>query len=69
MDYEAHVVASNDFEDIESQLNAFFKRVRPLVVLPPAFVADGLEWTYSALIIYVPRVRAGQGKAGREKQG
>jgi hypothetical protein len=56
VEYQAHVIASNDFEDIEDQLNAFLKRTRPQRIHTVHIVADGLEFTYLVLVLYQARL-------------
>jgi len=55
MRYQAHLVASNDFEDLENQLNSWLDRVRPGRIHTIAFTADGLEFTYCVLVLFVAK--------------
>ncbi|OPY64127.1 MAG: hypothetical protein A4E56_00181 [Pelotomaculum sp. PtaU1.Bin065] len=47
--------ASNDHLELEIQLNAWLRAKRPRKILSIRFVADGAEYTYAVLILYLPR--------------
>ncbi len=50
----AHVIATNDHEDLQLQLNVWLRNERPERVHSIQFVANGSEFTYCVLIMYVP---------------
>ena len=50
----AHVIATNDHEDLELMLNTWLRNERPERIRDIQFVANGSEFTYAVLIMYVP---------------
>lgn len=53
--YQTELLAANDHNDLEQELNAWLSMRRPLRVIDINFVADGAEFTYCVLILYLPR--------------
>ena len=58
MAYKFELLASNDHEELEAQLNAWLLAMNPARILDVAFVADGHELTYCALVLYATRKTA-----------
>ncbi len=49
------LLASNDHNDLEMELNAWLRRTRPARIISVNFVADGSAYTYCILVMYTPR--------------
>lgn len=47
--------ASNNHNELELQINAWLRAKKPSKIIKLAFVANGAEFTYCVLIMYVPR--------------
>jgi hypothetical protein len=50
----AHVIATNDHEDLELMINTWLRNERPERIRDIQFVANGSEFTYAVLVLYVP---------------
>jgi hypothetical protein len=59
--YKFELLASNDHEELEMQLNAWLLDVNPARILGVQFVADGQELTYCVLVLYVVRKPVAEG--------
>jgi len=55
--YQAELLAGNNHENLEEEINVWLKLKRPERIVDVCFVADGAEFTYCILILYVPRVK------------
>ena len=55
MHYMVELFGSNDHNELELQINSWLRYKRPKRVLRVAFVANGAEYTYAVLVMYVPR--------------
>lgn len=49
------LLASNSHSELELEINSWLRIKRPSRVLNVCFVADGSQYTYCVLIMYVPR--------------
>ena len=55
--YHSHLIASNDHEDLQEQLNDWLTKENPTRIQHIAFVADGNLYTYTILILYLTQTR------------
>ncbi len=55
MHYMVELFASNDHNELETQINSWLRHHRPSRIENIAFVADGAAFTYCVLLMYVPR--------------
>jgi|GEM_PF-2663180 len=53
--YKVELLADNSHNDLEMQINAWFRTHKPARVIDIRFVADGAQYTYCVLILYVPK--------------
>ena len=53
--YKVELLAENNHNDLENEINAWLQAKRPNRIIDIRFVADGAEYTYCTLILYVPR--------------
>lgn len=58
MFFMVQVFASNNHTDLELEINAWLRYKRLSKILKLEMVADGAEYTYCVLILYVPRGQA-----------
>lgn len=49
------IFASNIHSELEVQINSWLRFKKPNRILNLSFVADGAEYTYCVIIMYVPR--------------
>lgn len=52
--YMVELLASNDHNELEVLINGWLATVNPSRILQIAFVADGSQYSYAVLILYVP---------------
>lgn len=55
MHYMVEIFAANEHLELEIQINAWLRTKRPSRIIKLAFVADGTAFTFSVLILYIPR--------------
>lgn len=53
MDYHVRLFASNNHEELQNQINQFFKQEN-IHIEDVEFVADGAEFTYCIAVVYLP---------------
>lgn len=49
------IFASNSHSELEIQMNAWLRLKKPSRIINLSFVANGAEYSYGVLILYVPR--------------
>jgi hypothetical protein len=47
--------ASNSHSELEMQINTWLRSKKPSRILDVSFVADGAEFTYCVMIMFVPK--------------
>jgi len=68
MHYDVETLASNDHAELESLISEWLRVTRPERIIKCQFVADGAEYTYCVLFIYIPRTKPlPGGKSFRKK--
>ena len=55
MHYDVKTLASNDHTELEFLVSGWLREDRPERIIKCQFVADGAEYTYCVLFIYIPR--------------
>ena len=55
INYSVELLASNDHEKLEEHINAWLGYEKPERIVSVGFVADGAEFTYCALILYLKK--------------
>ena len=52
MRYRIHLIASNDYEELEIKLNDWIRRRKPRRIHRVEFVANGSLYTYCVLVLF-----------------
>ena len=55
MHFMVELFASNSHNELDMQINLWLRTKRPGRILNVSFVANGAEFTYCVLVMYVPR--------------
>lgn len=53
MHYNVEVFAASDHTKLQQMMNAWFRYERPQRIISTNFVADGAEYTYCVLVLYL----------------
>ncbi len=53
--YKVELLASNNHNELEMEINAWLRIHKPSRILDVRMVADGSQYTYCVLMLYVPK--------------